>query len=337
MPWPLSGSGAGPYVALYVITLALHAALIGYVLAGTGYAAVAAVRRRTADPIAEAARDWLPFFLGAAITAGVAPLVFVQMLYRERFYTADLLAGPRWLAIIPALVLGFYALYVHKMAAAPRRRLAAIAIAAVCFGFVAWSWTEHHLLMSADAARWHAFYAAGERIYWSASIGPRLGLWLASALPMFAVIAAWQLAPSEDGKPVRTLAALALVGIVVSTGLAVVVRGQLDADARAGVDAATPWLVVLIAGRVVEAAAWILIIVAPSRRGPIALATGGAVASVLAGVALREAARMHLLAPAHPNAVAAGGAALFAVAAVLVIAAVVWIARLVIAAKRLKS
>src|SRR5258705_5594270 len=130
---------------------------------------------------------------------------------------------------------------------------------------------------------------------------------------MFAVIAAWQVEPLTAP---RRLAVLALVGIAASTALALVVRGQLDPDARAGVDSATPWLIVLIAGRVAEAGAWIALALSPARRGAIAVATGGAVASVLAGVALREAARMHLLAPIRPNAVAAGGAVAFAVVAV---------------------
>ena len=324
MPWPLTGTGAGPYLALYVATLALHAALIGYVLAGAGYAAVAAIRRRP-DPIADAARDWLPFYLGMAITAGVAPLVFVQLLYQHRFYTADLLMGPRWGAIIPALVVGFYALYLHKASTRPRRRLVAIVLAALCFAFVAWSWTEHHLLM-VDDARWHAFYAAGDHVYTSAALVPRVAMWLAAALPAFAAIAAWQVGA---GPARRRLAVLAIAGVVASTALALVVRGRLDPAARAGVDAATPWLVVFIAGRAVEVAAWIAIAVAPAASRALLVATGGAVAALVAGVLLREAARAHLLAPTRPAAAQAGGAIVFAIAVVLVIVAVAWIARTV--------
>jgi len=328
IPWPLSGTGAGPYLALYVGTLALHAVLIGYVLAGAGYAAVAALRRRP-DPIASAARDWLPFFLGAAITAGVAPLLFIQLLYQDRFYTADLLQGPRWLAIVPALVVGFYALYVHKASTRPGRSRAAIVVAVLCFAFVAWSWTEHHLLMEDDAS-WHAMYAAGRRVYASAAVAPRLALWLAATLPAFAVIAAWQVGPDHR----RRLAALAVAGIAASTALALVVRAQLDPAARAGVDGAAPWLVVLVAGRLAEAGAWIAMAVRPDRRAALAVATAGAVASVVAGVVLREAARIHLLAPARANAMAAGGAVVFAIALVGVIAAIGWIARLVRSGKR---
>ena len=66
------------------------------------------------DAIAATVRDRLPFMLGCGITAGVAPLLFVQLLHQRRFYTANLLLGPRWLAVVPALIVGFYALYLAK-------------------------------------------------------------------------------------------------------------------------------------------------------------------------------------------------------------------------------
>ena len=53
-----------------------------------------------------------------SITAGIGPLLFVQLLYQRRFYTANLLMGPRWgaagQAAIPlvaaGLALGWYVL-----------------------------------------------------------------------------------------------------------------------------------------------------------------------------------------------------------------------------------
>jgi hypothetical protein len=106
--------GAGPYLALAILTFALHALAIGFVVAGTAVVALAAARGRADAPIAAATRDWLPFALGLGITAGVAPLLFVQLLYQPRFYTANLLLFVRWLAIVPALIVGFYALYLAR-------------------------------------------------------------------------------------------------------------------------------------------------------------------------------------------------------------------------------
>ncbi len=108
--WPFDDGGA--VLVLYVATLALHAAFVGYVVAPAPRTALRPPRRR----VAEIVRDRLPFMLGCGITAGVAPLLFVQLLYQQRFYTANLLLGPRWLAVVPALIVGFYALYLAKHA-----------------------------------------------------------------------------------------------------------------------------------------------------------------------------------------------------------------------------
>jgi hypothetical protein len=104
--WPFDASIVSLWLVLYLASFALHAVFVSYVVAGTGYALVAAVRR-SADPIAARVRDWLPFMLGAGITAGVGPLLFLQLLHQRRFYTANLLMGPRWGAVVPALILGF--------------------------------------------------------------------------------------------------------------------------------------------------------------------------------------------------------------------------------------
>ena len=192
---------------LYEATLALHAVFVGYVAAGTVYVAVQAVRR-VDDPIAATTQTRLPFMLGCGITAGIAPLLFLQLLHQRRFYTANLLLGPRWLAIVPALVVGFYALYAVKQL--PRFRTAAAVLGAACFAFVAWSWSELHELSLADG-EWTAFYAAGERTFASAGIAARFLVFGGGMATLFATVASWQ----PEGTA-RRLAAIALVGRVAS-------------------------------------------------------------------------------------------------------------------------
>src|SRR6185295_13781800 len=116
--WPFSADQQGLWLGLYVLTLALHAVFVGYVLIGAAYATVQALRgamrpesKTSDDPLAAQIRDYLPFMLGCGITAGVAPLLFLQLLYQRHFYSTNLVMGPRWGAVVPALIAGFYALY----------------------------------------------------------------------------------------------------------------------------------------------------------------------------------------------------------------------------------
>ena len=82
------------YLTLYLLTLCIHIVFMNYVLAGSAYLAAAAVlhgKSAEKTPVYAVLRDWMPFMLSGAITAGIAPLLFLQVLYVERFYTANLL------------------------------------------------------------------------------------------------------------------------------------------------------------------------------------------------------------------------------------------------------
>ncbi len=313
MMWPFDRGGG--ILALYVATLALHAVFIGYVVAGTAYALLQALRRAD-DPLAATVRDRLPFMLGAGITAGVAPLLFVQLLHQQRFYTANLLLGPRWMAVVPALIVGFYALYLGKMS--ERFRKLALAVALACFTFVAWSWSELHELMKADRV-WHDFYAAGDRMFLAGTIAPRFVVLAGALATTFAMVAAW----SADDADRRRLAVIALASRVCSIGGA----AWLWQTGFAVTGPAKAWLVVLGAAVAIELGAWAMLARAASER-VLALATGAGTGAIVAAVIVREAPRVALIEPTHELAVDAGGGLVFAIALVAGVAAIAYVIRL---------
>jgi hypothetical protein len=316
--WPFTGGVPGVWLALYVLTFALHAAFVGYVVTGTGYAFVQALRGRE-DPTAARIRDRLPFMLGCAITAGVAPLLFLQLLYQRRFYTANLLLGPRWGAVVPVLIAGFYALYLAKAVTRLRWRRLALGVGLACFAFVAWSWTELHLLMR-DEPVWREMYAAGTRIYADAGVAPRLVLWLGAMGALFAALAVWW----EHGEARRRLAAIALAGLaIVGVG-----AGWLVARGAAAPAAAHGWQYLALAAAAITAVAWIWTWRSPDGAGATVVA-GATAAALVSGAVVREAPRIALLEPPRAAAVDAGGMPVFLATLVLGVLAISWIARLV--------
>jgi len=319
--WPFTGGGQAVWLALYVLAFALHAAFVGYVVIGTGYAFVQALRRSD-DPVAGRIRDRLPFMLGCAITAGVAPLLFLQLLHQRRFYTANLLLGPRWGAVVPALIAGFYALYLAKAVARLRWRRIALGVGLGCFAFVAWSWTELHLLMR-DEPAWREMYAAGARIHADAGVVPRLVLWSGAMAALFAAIAVWW----ESGAERRRLAALALAGLAVA-GLG---AGWLVARGASAPVAAHGWLYLALAAAAVTAAAWLWTWRSPDGSGAT-LVAGATAAALVSGAVVREAPRLALLEPPRPAALAAGGMPVFFATLVLGAVAIAWVARVIRAA-----
>lgn len=53
----------------------------------------------------------LPFTIAFAINLGVAPLLFIQVLYGNFFYTASTLIGTNWILLVVILILGYYGAY----------------------------------------------------------------------------------------------------------------------------------------------------------------------------------------------------------------------------------
>jgi hypothetical protein len=301
--WPFETSGG--ILALYLGTLALHAVFVSYVVAGTAYVLV------RKDAVAATVRDRLPFMLGCGITAGVAPLLFVQLLHQRRFYTANLLLGPRWGAVVPALVLGFYALYIAKTS--ERWKRPALAIGLGCFAFVAYSWSELHELMEAEPA-WREFYAAGHRIFLTGTTVPRFIVFGGAMTTLFALVAAWSAEPADR----RHLAILAIAGRIVSIGGAIWLW-------RAGFDVTGPalaWLGVLVAATVLDLGAWAAVTRRPTDR-VLAIATAAGAAAVLAAVVVREAPRVALIEPAP----AAGGLIVFLLMLAAGGTAIAWVVR----------
>lgn len=186
------------YLTLYVVTLVIHVAFMNYVLAGTAtlFFAYLNPADRGAGDSTKILKEWMPVMLSGAITAGIAPLLFIQILYKQEFYTANLLLFNRWMAILPVLIVGFYALYLLKSGWLHRRAgwvIAAVAaVPILSVSFTGYSWTENHLLSVQTPAYWGTFYGARSQFYHDPQLLPRLLLWAFGSIPTMVLILAWQ-------------------------------------------------------------------------------------------------------------------------------------------------
>lgn len=334
-PVEAAPAGGGVYVALLIVTFAIHLLLIGFVVGGTAYLVARGLRGLVGgraggggadadDELAARSRDWLPFALGAAITAGVAPLLFVQVLYQARFYTANLLLFHRWMAIVPVLIVGFYLLYLGKSERARTwsrpAQLAIVMIALACFGFVAWTWVENHALANADDAPavWVEHWASGRWFHRAPMVAPRLVMWLALFAPLWAAPAGLLARARRPEVALRPLALIALAGLAIAVVAAVLTHARAPLGLRAGLDAAPGWIVACVVGVAVAAAGWIVVLVGRVGAG-LALALAGDAALALALAGAREASRAALRTGPHHS---GQGLALFLVFFVLGAAAI---------------
>lgn len=121
--YDMLGSPAPPWLAqgLMALTLALHWAFLGGAVGGTALLLLNALRAKANPGLAEVNRrltPFLPFFLSMAMTLGIAPLLFVQVLYGQFFYTANILLGWWWLGMLGLLLAAFALLWLgwHRQA-----------------------------------------------------------------------------------------------------------------------------------------------------------------------------------------------------------------------------
>jgi hypothetical protein len=325
------------YLTLYLGTFVLHVLPMAYVVAGSAVLLLRTLAgaKPPADPLVEHFRQWLPFMLSVAITAGVAPLLFLQILYQREFYTANLLLFNRWMAILPVLIVGFYLLYLVKGSYLWERwwlvRVLVAAIVLGCFAFIGWSWTENHLLSTAGQEVWTRHYAAGRTIHSTSELWPRLGIWLAGVFPVMAAQVAWPLAQqSLPPGTARRLATIALAGLIVSLACIGWYVGKLDNATREHLVSAPFRLnhVGFVVGVALQLIAWTLIwgndrLLLPARW----LALAGVILGVACVAVCREAIRtsrldMAALLPRHQAAADVGGFWLFALFVMLNAAAI---------------
>lgn len=103
----------GWFEGLGILTFALHIALAN-VLVGGGMLALYLKLRGGSDGTAEAVSVRLPTVFALTVNLGVAPLLFLQVIYGHFFYVSATLSAVWWLSIVVLLILGYYAMYINQ-------------------------------------------------------------------------------------------------------------------------------------------------------------------------------------------------------------------------------
>lgn len=335
------------YLTLYVVTFAVHHAFMHYVVAGSMYIAWATLspgksdKPRADQPLAALLRDWLPFALSAAITAGVAPLLFVQIVYPRHFYTANLLLSWRWMIVVPALIAAFYLLYVIKSAPLSHwpaaKRGAVVVTTAALFLFVGFCWTANYLV-SVTPENWSQAYAQGSFALPITVIALRTLIWLGTAFSSLAVIAGWQLHAVEDAHhEARRLARGALGGLALAgiASIAYLAISAIQVRELATSPLALPYVIGAATTAVVQAGAWIQVLRRSLTRTWLLVATLSWLVMLLAASVVRETIRLASidvveLYPRHAAASEIGGLSvflLFTLVNAAIIAGCIWLVR----------
>jgi hypothetical protein len=111
---PVSGVLPAPLwliTALHLLTLTLHLVAMNFLLGGVMVVLTGGFHKRWENPTVRKYVALFPSAAAATVTLGVAPLLFLQLVYPRQTYAAGIVSGWFWLMIFAAVIIAYYLFY----------------------------------------------------------------------------------------------------------------------------------------------------------------------------------------------------------------------------------
>jgi hypothetical protein len=188
-PAPLPGP---PWLfhALWLLTFFIHLVFMNAVLGGSILAAAVGSRDygREARTLLVETNSWA---ISLAVTFGIAPLLFLQVIFGRFFYTATILVAWWWLGMLVLLTIGYYLNYVAKFRLRNGRPVTLVLwIEAACFIVIAAVQVAVNLL-HLQPGRWKDALRSSLAAFADPAFPPRFLHFVLAAVSMTAALVAW--------------------------------------------------------------------------------------------------------------------------------------------------
>ena len=96
---------------LHIVTLSLHLLAMNFLFGGIIIMVFGKVKDKWNNPVVQKFIKLFPNAMAATVTLGVAPLLFVQLVYHKQIYSASIVSAWFWLMIVGVLIVSYYFLY----------------------------------------------------------------------------------------------------------------------------------------------------------------------------------------------------------------------------------
>ena len=218
------------YLALYLVTLALHFAIIAFPLGGSVLLCLFEIfRGQEISHLRNLISRHLAMSIGLGITAGVAPLLFLEIVHPHAFYNAGAILGVWRVALLAPLIIAFYLAYLQKTESFRRWpgivRLPIRIVGLVCLSAVGSIWMISRRV-GEEASLWQDRYLDLQITELLISAIPGIGLVLGAATLGCTIGCLWllgsearsgRLSPGERFAAEETLLRLAIfVGVAIA-------------------------------------------------------------------------------------------------------------------------
>jgi hypothetical protein len=152
------------FKVLLIVTFFLHIVAMNFMLGGAVLALVSKRRSKNRDGgnrvFFDVAKK-LPILLPATITLGIAPLLFVQVLYGQFFYTSSIVMAWPWFLVLVLLTIAYYGFYYVSFRSGQRPgRAGGVMLFSVILIFIIGFIYSNNLTLSQMPSRWGSKYFA---------------------------------------------------------------------------------------------------------------------------------------------------------------------------------
>ncbi|MDD2337139.1 MAG: hypothetical protein PHD01_11240 [Geobacteraceae bacterium] len=156
---------------LLMLLFPLHLILMNAMVGTTAITAYALLRKdETMRGLACELARVLPFLIAFTVNLGVAALLFLQVTYGQFFYAGSVLMGVYWIAVVPLLLLAYYAAYLFDFKFSNMNKPLAIFVIflpLIIFLAIAFIYSNNMTLML-DPEAWRAYFGTqnGTVLHW---------------------------------------------------------------------------------------------------------------------------------------------------------------------------
>ena len=146
------------FEVLDIVTFTIHILFVNVVIGGSLLLLFRLLRPERGEAIAPLATK-LPTTFALAINFGVAPLLFVQVIYGHLIYASSVLMAVFWILVIPLLILAYYGAYIHvkKQGTAPGLAKAAMFATVLITLYIAFTFVNNMTLML-QPEKWAGYF-----------------------------------------------------------------------------------------------------------------------------------------------------------------------------------
>ncbi|NCC24501.1 MAG: hypothetical protein EOM25_04755 [Deltaproteobacteria bacterium] len=140
----------GWFYGFLFLTFTLHLLVMNIMLGSSIIALVHHARGKVdTEPLTVDISKKLPFTIAFAVNFGVAPLLFLQVLYGQFLYTSSVLMASYWLAVVGLVIVAYLAAYLYdfKYSSLGALKTALLLTATLCLLATAFIYTNNMTLM----------------------------------------------------------------------------------------------------------------------------------------------------------------------------------------------